>query len=230
MALVESTTPPDFRVSFDSLAPHYRLMERLLAGNKLQRARLRWLNHIGKPKNILLVGEGHGRFLNECLDHFPDAAITVVDASAGMLMEALKACPSAMGRKHPVQFVHASLPSWPPPSREFDLIVTNFFFDCFPEDEIASIVESLAMAATPNACWLVAEFAIPPRGWMKIRAQLILAMAYAFFRRATKLSSRAIPRYDLAFKKTGFHLGQIDHFEWGLIKAELWSNSEHPGM
>ena len=204
-------------------------MERLLAGNKLQRARVRWLNYVGKPKNVLLVGEGHGRCLQESHCRFPDAAITVLDASAGMRKEAQKACSSALERKNPVQFVHALLPLWRPPAENFDLIVTNFFFDCFPEDEINSIVETLATSATSNARWLVAEFAIPPRGWMRIRAQLILAMAYTFFRHATKLSSRAIPRYDLALKKTGFHLDQTDVFEWGLIKAELWSNSEDPG-
>ena len=200
-------------------------MERVLAGNKLQRARVRWLDHVGKPQSVLLVGEGHGRFLDECLNRFPDAAITVVDSTAGMLKEAQKACPSSSDRKNPVEFVHASLPSWRPPSREFDLIVTNFFFDCFPEDEIKSVVETLALAATPNACWLLAEFAMPPCGWMRWRAQMILAMAYSFFRRTTKLRSRAIPRYDLALKKVGFRLSRSDAFEWGLIKAELWSNS-----
>src|SRR5690349_9347963 len=72
-------------MSFDVLAPHYRWMEFVLAGEKLQRCRTAFLDSTGGAKNILILGEGNGRFLLECRRKFPDGQITCVDASARML-------------------------------------------------------------------------------------------------------------------------------------------------
>ena len=44
-------------MSFDLLAPHYRWMEFILAGEKLQRCRTAFLDELPAARNILLVGE-----------------------------------------------------------------------------------------------------------------------------------------------------------------------------
>jgi hypothetical protein len=54
-------------MSFDRLAPHYRWLEWVLAGRKLQRCRTAFLDEIGRADATLLVGEGNGRFLGELL-------------------------------------------------------------------------------------------------------------------------------------------------------------------
>src|SRR6187399_1553649 len=73
------------RMSFDRLAPYYRGMEFICAGEKMQRCRTTFLDQIPATQNILLLGEGHGRCLVECLRRFPRAHITCVDASQRML-------------------------------------------------------------------------------------------------------------------------------------------------
>ena len=75
-------------MSFDPLARHYRWMEPLLAGNKLQRCRAAFLDHVRDAQNVLIAGEGNGRFFVECRRKLPSAQITLVDASARMLAEA----------------------------------------------------------------------------------------------------------------------------------------------
>src|ERR1044071_8046631 len=75
-------------MSFDALAPHYRWMEFMLAGEKLQRCRTAFLNEIRGAWNILLLGEGPGRCLLECVRRFANARITCVDASGPMLTQA----------------------------------------------------------------------------------------------------------------------------------------------
>ncbi|HEY0456627.1 MAG TPA: class I SAM-dependent methyltransferase, partial [Verrucomicrobiae bacterium] len=82
-------------MSFDAIAPHYRWMELLLAGAKLQRCRVAFLDKARRAENILLLGEGHGRFLSELLVANPSAHITCLDASAGMLKQAEKAVPES---------------------------------------------------------------------------------------------------------------------------------------
>jgi len=72
-------------MSFDAIAPHYRWLERITAGPLLQCCRTRFLHEIRDARNILLLGEGRGRFLIELLQQNPEAQITCVDASARML-------------------------------------------------------------------------------------------------------------------------------------------------
>src|SRR6202008_2184922 len=79
------SSPSEARSGFDLLAPHYRWMEWMLAGPKLQRCRTAFLHAIPSPQSVLLLGEGNGRLLVELLRRYPGAQVTCVDASARML-------------------------------------------------------------------------------------------------------------------------------------------------
>src|SRR3954447_6386203 len=118
-------------MSFEPLAPHYTWMEKVLAGPRLQRCRLAWINALAGCNDILIAGVGHGHFLRRCAQRFPAARITNVDASAGMLRQAQRRLRATGGRMDRFTFVQASLPDWSPPAAAFDAIVTHFFLDCF---------------------------------------------------------------------------------------------------
>lgn len=209
-------------MSFDRLAPFYRAMEWLLAGGKLQRCRVAWLAEIPEPRRILLVGEGHGRFLEVCARRFPQATITCVDASGGMLRVAETRWRAAGGRPEAIEFVQAHLPEWSGGDGLFDLIVTNFFLDCFPAAQLGPVVAALARRAAPGAHWLIADFNVPARGWQRGRARLILASAYAFFRWATALPARQLIPPDEFLSAAGFCLTRRKLAEWGLLHADVW--------
>ncbi len=211
-------------MSFDVLAPHYRWMEWFLAGEKLQRSRVAWLDEVRMCRNVLLVGEGHGRFLSECIRALPKAEITCVDASRGMLEQARNRCVLGKNESHRVHFVHAELPQWTPPNGKFDLIVTNFFFDCFTEEQLEVILPKLAKAAAPEARWLIAEFQEPATGWRRWRAKIILGLAYIFFQIVTKLPARRLASYENLMTRCGFKLEKRAISEWGLLTSDLWHN------
>lgn len=117
-------------MSFDRLAPHYRWMEAILAGEKLQRCRVAWLDEVRDSRRVLIAGEGRGRFLSEALRIMRSATFVCVDASAAMHGYARGAVEGA-GESARVQFIQASLTEWEPAEMGFDLIVTHFFLDCF---------------------------------------------------------------------------------------------------
>ena len=75
-------------MSFDRLARHYRWMECVLAGSKLQRCRTAFIDNVSAARRALLLGEGNGRFLVELFRARPDIHVTCVDASAAMLARA----------------------------------------------------------------------------------------------------------------------------------------------
>ncbi|MES2920844.1 MAG: class I SAM-dependent methyltransferase [Verrucomicrobiota bacterium] len=201
----------------DRLAPFYRAMERFTAGGKLQRCRLAFLGEIPVPRNVLLAGEGHGRFLPECVRRFPDARIVVVDSSQRMLGIARSKVESTQ-----VEFVQTDLLEWQAPLNQFDLIVTNFFLDCFPPDGLAAVVRKLGKLAASEADWLLADFEIAPAGPARWRSRLIVAALYRFFGIVTGLKANTLVPPEKNLANAGFILQRRETYDWGLLKSEWW--------
>ena len=213
-------------MSFDTLAPHYRWVERVLAGEKLQKCRTAHLANLDAPKRALLVGEGNGRFLGAFNERFPKTEITCIDASARMLSAAMAALDSAAH----VTYLHSDILKAPLQDNHFDLIVTNFFLDCFAPDQLALVISKLAAVATSEATWLLADFCEAPGGLRKARSKLILASMYLFFRYATKLPAHRLSQPDDLLRKNGFELIDRRRFEWDLLHADLWRRAVRPDL
>lgn len=215
-------------MSFDWLAPHYRWMEWLLAGGKLQRCRTAFLSALPRPRHALLLGEGNGRFLIELLRAHPGTRFTCVDASARMLQATQARLKHEGISAERGRFIHANVLEWIPPAAEFDLIVSNFFLDCFPPDQLEVVIHRMAEAAAPSARWLVADFREPPEGWQRWRARWILRSMYWFFRHATALSARQLTPPDDLLQHCGFELAGRRLHEWGLLHSDVWELGQPP--
>lgn len=209
-------------MSFDHLAPFYRGMEFVLAGGKLQRCRLAWLNEVTDCRRVLIAGQGPGRFLTECAIALPEARIHCVDASAGMLKRAKLALQRASLDSNRIKFEQATLPEWQPPKGEFDLLATHFFLDCFPPGQLQQVISQLASAAQSGAKWLLADFCEPPRGLARWRAKMILALAYAFFNVTTGLPARRLTAPDQYLEQFALKLKRRRTYDGGLLHSDLW--------
>ena len=205
-------------MKFDRLAPHYDWMESCLAGDRLQRARTVWLEELRGCQRILSVGEGHGRFATACVKRFPEAELTCIEASAGMLARAQRRLGSSASG---VRWHHVDLLEWEPDG-PFDAIATCFFLDCFPPETLAAIIARLANSAAPNALWLIADFSLPQRGPTRWRAQAAHFLMYTFFRGVVGLSARRLTPPDDQLRAHGYHLAARRDFDWGLVRADLW--------
>jgi len=214
---------------FDLLAPHYRWMERLLAGSKLQRCRTAFLNSIPPPRRALLIGEGNGRFLAPFQQAFPAAHCVCVDASAVMLERARRSLEAAGLHTENVEFIQADvLESVRNPQSairnapEFDLVVTNFVLDCFQPEQLAELTKGLAATLKPGGRWLLADFSEPASGLRKWRARLILEGMYLFFGWIAMLPADRLTPPDELLAKNGFVLRERLVFDWGLLHSDLW--------
>jgi ubiquinone/menaquinone biosynthesis C-methylase UbiE len=209
-------------VSFDALAPHYRWLETVTFGRKLQAARTALLAEIERPRRVLLLGEGNGRFLVELIRAHPDAEITCVDASARMIEVARRCVYRAMGRNAQVRFVHSSAEEFRGAEGTYDLIVTNFFLDCFGADELNALVKKIAGLASPQSAWLVAEFQLPNRGTRRVAARLIVGFMYLFFRATTGITATRLVGYQSLFAAERFVRCAHMEFAAGMVCSELW--------
>jgi len=212
-------------MSFDALAPHYRWMEFVLAGRKLQNCRTAFLSHVASRKNVLILGEGTGRFLLECRRTLRDAHITCIDASAPMLKIARKRLQQVGLALDDIEFIHADALTWTPHRQPFDLLVTHFFLDCFRFDQLQQLIGLLAGAATGDAAWLLADFQVPLAGPARYRALLIHRLMYLFFRVTTRLPARQLTVPDDLLKAHGFTLCERQPSDWGLLHTDRWERT-----
>jgi len=211
-------------MNFDRLAPHYDWMEAVLAGRLLQRARTSALHELGGCRNILSIGEGHGRFAQACLSAHPDARLTCVEASAGMIRKAQKRLGAMASR---IRWQNCSFLEWESTGR-FDALVCCFFLDCFPMRELSAVIDKASRCATPDARWLIADFGIPASGPRRWRARLIHWSMYRFFRTVVGLPARRLVSPDPMLQQRGFRLESRSEFEWGLLRADLWRRQAAP--
>lgn len=213
-------------MSFDLLAPHYRWMEALCAGGRLQRCRTALLAALPPPQQVLVYGEGNGRFLVELCRRFPAAQVTVVEASAVMIdLARARLQREGLAGAH-VEFIHADALTWQPPAAAFDLIVTCFFLDCFRADQLQPLIPIIASAATAQAQWLLADFQIAPAGLRRLSSRVIVGLLYAFFRRTTRLPAHELVNVEPYLTAAGFTRQTRREFVFGLLFCEVRQRGE----
>jgi len=209
-------------VSFDAVAPWYRLLESIAFGNALQKARIACLDEIGSARRAFIVGEGNGRFLADVLQRYPLLRIDCLDSSERMLdlaqRHVLETTPDEIGR---VTFIRDDVRSWTPNDR-YNLIVTHFFLDCFSTQQVGLIVAKLAQAAAPNATWLLADFRIPEGGFARAHAKAWLAVMYWFFRSVAGIEAHELVDPSPFLRVEGFTLARQHLLRLGMLKSELW--------
>jgi hypothetical protein len=212
---------------FDRLAPFYTALDCLASGTTLQRARVSHLEALRDCREILIAGEGTGRFLQAALAACPGARFTCVENSSGML-ECITRCLERMpADANRVRLLRLALPDLPQDPLRYDAIVTPFFLDCYEGRALREILKALAGIARPNAFWLVTDYAPPARGWRGWRSRFWLAVLYAFFRHTTGLQTRRLEDPSPLLRQAGFQLLREHAFSNGLLRSRCW-HTLHP--
>lgn len=210
-------------MNFDRLARVYRGLEFVLAGEVLQRARVAWLAETARAERILIAGDGPGRGAEAIRLAAPRAELTVIEQSPAMIAVARKRL-ARRGLAEGVRWITADV-------REVraadlpaqDLIVTQFFLDCFDKRGVAQVVGGLAAMARPRATWLLADFRVPEAGWRRARAQAALALSHVFFRATTGLEARRVTPPDGELRRAGFSRRSRKMFSAGLVYSDCWT-------
>jgi SAM-dependent methyltransferase len=88
----------------------------------------------------------------------------------------------------------------------FDAVVSQFFLDCFTDQEIRGWWPEVAARLRPGGVWWVTDFTPPEalKGWPAVRQRLILALLYPAFRWTTSMGARVLPDLDRPFREMGW--------------------------
>jgi hypothetical protein len=206
---------------FDRLARPYRWMEYLTFGPALHRCRTHFLPRLHNIRNVLVLGDGDGRFTAQLMRQIPQARVTAIDASSRMLAQLQSRCASHTQRLTTHQ---ANLPAALPPliaNQTYDLVATHFFLDCLTTEEVKQLATTIRPHLSANALWVVSDFAIPG-GLLHRPAALVVAALYRSFRILTGLQTQRLPQHADAFAHSDFQQIQQNKVLGGLLVSELW--------
>lgn len=214
----------------DFIAPYYEFAERISFGRSLEHARFAFLHEAKSAQRALVCGGGDGRFLVRLLSVNPTVQIDFVDLSPKMI--ALARCrvvKSDEANLTRVRFRAADVRKFVPPAGPYDLIVTNFFLDCFSDDELTDIIAHLSACATPEAKWLVSDFRKSGGPLGRIWTTVVTGSLYAAFRLTTGLRVSRLPAYLSAVTRAGYALQGEKTLLGGLLHSSLWYRSSRLG-
>jgi len=213
----------------DWIAQYYETLEHLSFGSHLERSRFAFLAEVRTARRAIVCGGGDGRFLARLLQANPRVEVDFVELSARMVQLARKRVAS-MGRdfQERVHFRVGDITTFEPRLAGYDLIVTNFFLDCFGDAELAMVVSRLANWGTPQARWIVSDFR-EARGLAgRVWTRAVIGGLYTAFRYTTGLRVNSLPDYTAALSRQGFLLRYELETLGGLLHSSLWQAGASP--
>lgn len=206
--------------NFSRLAHAYRWMEFASFGPWLQWCRCTYLDSLVECRHAIIIGDGDGRFTARLLRHNRVIQIEAIDASPAMLSALLRRAGTDAGR---VSTTCADARRWHPANQPYDLVVTHFFLDCLTSEEVLLLATTLRNALSPDARWLISEFAVPNGFYGHFFASPLISALYWAFAQITGLKVRELPDYRTALRCSGFVLDERRSRLGGLLVSELWS-------
>ena len=93
---------------FDKLAPWYHFLETISFGNQLQQCRISQLAELNAVKNVLILGDGNGRFLESLLKSTNNSEIESLDISRNMI-ELANTRITSLPNSSKVIFIHSDV-------------------------------------------------------------------------------------------------------------------------
>jgi ubiquinone/menaquinone biosynthesis C-methylase UbiE len=212
------------RKNFNGVAAAYQALEFLAFGGDLARTRFAHVDHLVGSGEVLILGDGDGRFAHRLASLDPNIRLHCIDHSAAMIALARKRM-AALDRPERVQFTQADATTFAFAPGRYDAVTTVFFLDCFTDEQVADLVARLAAALRPQARWLFADFQVAAKGYARLRSRAWLALLYGFFRWQTGITARRLPRSEEQIKKAGFARLEMAEFQSGLLRSAVYARA-----
>jgi ubiquinone/menaquinone biosynthesis C-methylase UbiE len=182
--------------SFDNLAKAYIYLERLTFGHQLERSRHHGLKALkpNKGQRCLILGPGDGRFSSLALARNPKFQIDSIERSPKMQKQT-NARIRTLGESCINRYRHIAndVRQYSFPDSEYDIVVAQYFLDCFKSIDANRLLEKFALTLKPGGKLVYADFTIPQEIPAKWIATGIVKLLYLCFRLATDIQTNRLP-------------------------------------
>lgn len=206
---------------YDQLADRYHLLEKMMFGSSLAKARTALLSSIPPCHSALLFGDGDGRFLEAFLSMQPECQITSVDQSQRMLDIQQQRLLDHPLRDN-VTWLQQDIRDFAANRQQFDLLVTAFFLDCFSAEDLRTHLPVWLSALKPDGHFYFVDFQKPDKGWKRLRGRVYLKIMHLFFRWYTDLPNEELVDINSVLPACPMELLESKDMSHDLICARLY--------
>lgn len=180
---------------FNKVAKIYDLLSGAVFGDQLMKAQISALHFIQPQSQILIVGGGTGKILEEIAKvHASGLTICYVEISKSMIDIAKK----KNHKENIVHFFQMPIQEFYPRT-PFGLVITPFFFDLFNKENITQLFSHIDSMTETDATWLYTDF-IPEKLHDSWWQKLLLKAMYLFFSLVSRVEAQALTDMNDYFK------------------------------
>jgi tRNA (cmo5U34)-methyltransferase len=207
--------------NFDKVAPFYDGLSRLVFGSALRRAQVAHVAAIPENACVLLIGGGSGWLLEQLLRQKPKAKVTYLEASPKMVQLARQRLARDPGIAQAAASFCVGTENDLLPGESFDVIITPFLLDLFPDERLQVLLDRLCLALVPGGLWLFSDFwpVEKPRPYWQ---QLLLKSMYTFFRLVSHVQANQLPDFEQHFNRLPLQEMQTARFYKGMVQAKVY--------
>lgn len=176
--------------NFDFIAFLYDHFVKIIFGKKLYDAEVSLFKDLPPNVSVLVIGGGTGAFLHKLIHVGRPREIDYLEMSGKMLELARKRFSE---KQSLVRFIHGDENS-KILSAQYDIILTPFVLDLYPEKVLTHMVEVLSSKLKTGGVWLVTDFYTDAHSpWYH---KILLKCMYVFFGTVSGVKAHSLPDYN----------------------------------
>jgi ubiquinone/menaquinone biosynthesis C-methylase UbiE len=182
------------KANYDKIAPIYDTLSKLVFNRSQLLGQIEQLKNLSDNQHILICGGGSGKILDEISIRMPRGIQILYLDSSQKMIEIAK---TRNRGSNIIEFVCQDILEFET-DRRFDVIVTSFFFDNFPEDKANYVFEKLDNLLISNGLWFQNDFTLSSNTgiWWK---SIMLKIMYLFFNLTSNLGNSKLIEMEAIF-------------------------------
>ena len=181
--------------NYNLVARFYDTLSAIIFQKAIINAQIFLIQNIPEESNILIVGGGTGRVLEELAKIYSENInITYVEKSSEMISLSKK----RNYKSNLIEFINLPVEEFNT-DKLYDVVFTSFFFDNFQAKKIHSIFSKLNRFLKPNGLWLYADFVDDKHNkwWQKF----LLKSMYIFFKLTCNIEAQNLTSMNAYFEQ-----------------------------
>lgn len=204
--------------NYDSVAPFYDRLSRLVFGEAIVLAQLFLLKAIPTGTDVLIIGGGTGWILEEIArKHQGGLKITYVEISREMMHQSR----SRNAGENQVTYICQSIQE-ARLEHSYDVVITPFLFDNFSDNTLRSVFDKVDHHLKKNGLWLFADFQLQEG---RILSKILLKAMYLFFGLFCRLETTKLPDSATLFRNYKYHPVCQEQFYDGFIYSIVYQKN-----